>query len=245
MAFNWNKFPWTNLHELNLDWIIQTVKTLENKVDELGATVAQTVTQLEYKVAEAIKVFTAQLPSQVQELVTNTLTGNGDLTINKTGDIEITSARSVTIHPVKIPDVVETGKYAANVEYVEMVVGDMTTRLDNDIDTERAERIADVAALEKRAPHVMYMVAMDSSQNSEVLTDEQITPIKTALLSHTPVMLCVDSSGDGAQFFYHLDTCTPAPDSNNINGSMSLLFKTVSGSHTATLNLSTKTIDFS
>ena len=32
MAFNWRKFPWTNLHDLNLDWIIQTVKTLEENL---------------------------------------------------------------------------------------------------------------------------------------------------------------------------------------------------------------------
>ena len=37
MAFNWRKFPWTNLHDLNLDWIIQTVKTLENNLaDAVG-----------------------------------------------------------------------------------------------------------------------------------------------------------------------------------------------------------------
>ena len=32
MVFNWRKFPWTNLHDLNLDWIIQTVKTLEENL---------------------------------------------------------------------------------------------------------------------------------------------------------------------------------------------------------------------
>ena len=68
MAFNWRKFPWTNLHDLNLDWIIQTVKTLENNL------------------ADAVSTF----QETINTAITNTLTGSGDLTINKTGDVNIT-----------------------------------------------------------------------------------------------------------------------------------------------------------
>ena len=68
MAFNWIKFPWTNLHELNLDWIIQTVKTLENNL------------------AAAVSSFR----KMIDTAISNTLTGSGDLTINKTGDVNIT-----------------------------------------------------------------------------------------------------------------------------------------------------------
>ena len=64
MVFNWRKFPWTNLHDLNLDWIIQTVKTL----------------------ADAVSTF----PEMVNKAISSTLTGSGDLTINKTGDVNIT-----------------------------------------------------------------------------------------------------------------------------------------------------------
>ena len=70
MAFNWRKFPWTNLHDLNLDWIIQTVKTLEDNL------------------ADAVGKFT----EIVNTAITNTLTGSGDLTINKTGDVNISGA---------------------------------------------------------------------------------------------------------------------------------------------------------
>ena len=66
MVFNWRKFPWTNLHDLNLDWIIQTVKTLE----------------------DAVSTF----PEMINKAITNTLTGSGDLTINKTGDVNISGA---------------------------------------------------------------------------------------------------------------------------------------------------------
>ena len=68
MAFNWIKFPWTNLHDLNLDWIIQTVKTLEDNL------------------ADAVSTFR----TMIDTAISNTLTGSGDLTINKTGDVNST-----------------------------------------------------------------------------------------------------------------------------------------------------------
>lgn len=33
--YNSNKFPWTNLHGFNLDWVIETVKSYTEKVDDL------------------------------------------------------------------------------------------------------------------------------------------------------------------------------------------------------------------
>lgn len=68
MAFNWNKFPWTNLHDLNLDWIIQKVRELE--INVLGAT----------------QIAVQYVDSKISDL----LTGAGDLTINKSGDVRIT-----------------------------------------------------------------------------------------------------------------------------------------------------------
>lgn len=32
---SYNKFPWTNMHGFNLDWVIETVKSYVGKVDEL------------------------------------------------------------------------------------------------------------------------------------------------------------------------------------------------------------------
>ena len=79
MAFNWNKFPWTNLHDLNLDWIIQKVRELEIKVLDAAQTAIQYV------------------DSKISDL----LTGDGDLTINKTGDVRIT-ATNVVVSGTKI-----------------------------------------------------------------------------------------------------------------------------------------------
>lgn len=74
MAFNWNKFPWTNFHDLNLDWIIQKVR------------------ELEIKVLDAAQVAV----KYVDDKISGILTGDGDLTINKSGDIRIT-ANSVQV----------------------------------------------------------------------------------------------------------------------------------------------------
>ena len=74
MAFNWNKFPWTNFHDLNLDWIIQKVR------------------ELEIKVLDAAQTAVRYTDSKIADL----LTGAGDLTINKTGDVRIT-ANSVQV----------------------------------------------------------------------------------------------------------------------------------------------------
>ena len=63
MAFNWNKFPWTNLHDLNLDWIIQKVK------------------ELEVKVLDAVPY--------IDRKINDLLTGAGDLEIDKTGTVRI------------------------------------------------------------------------------------------------------------------------------------------------------------
>ena len=67
MAFNWNKFPWTNLHELNLDWIIQKVRELEIKVLDAAQTAVQ----------------------YTDRKINDLLTGAGDLEIDKTGTVRI------------------------------------------------------------------------------------------------------------------------------------------------------------
>ena len=63
MAFIWNKFPWTNLHDLNLDWIIQKVRELEIKVLDAAQYTDRKINDL--------------------------LTGAGDLEIDKTGTVRI------------------------------------------------------------------------------------------------------------------------------------------------------------
>ena len=316
MAFNWVKFPWTNLHELNLDWIIQTVKTLEDNL------------------ADAVSTF----KTMIDEAILNTLTGEGEFNVIKTGNVLINgknveisagavaegnnsiklpengdvdingknvqingtgvqlsrtaisgaseqlslhnptsstsmtanynsgvltlsnnqeSAKGVAVYPINTPadGGGDNSTFAANVGYVKASVEAVSTALA----TETGNRTSGDAALQstidnvimpllnklgERAPRIIYASISDASQDTHTLTAEQIAPIKTALIEHTPIMLCVDSTADAQQFTYQLDNCIPVPNSGNIDGTLTLTFKTVSSGRTATLALNSGVITF-
>ena len=63
MAFNWRKFPWTNLHDLNLDWIIQTVKTLEENLADAVSTFQEMIDTAVGPVRTALATETEQRKS--------------------------------------------------------------------------------------------------------------------------------------------------------------------------------------
>ena len=175
MAFNWIKFPWTNLHDLNLDWVIQTVKTLEDNLSDALALVQTTV----------------------DAAITKLLTGSGDLTISKTGDVRISgnsvqlsktvisgaeqltmhnttsntsmganynsgtltltnnqnSAAGVAVYPVNTPadGGGDNSEFAANVGYVK----DAVTAVDGKLDTEISNRTSGDAALQSTIDSVI------------------------------------------------------------------------------------------
>lgn len=192
MAFNWIKFPWTNLHELNLDWIIQTVKTLENNL------------------ADDVSKFKEMIDSAIS----NTLTGSGDLTINKTGDVNISGAHvnlsntyisaeseqltlynpnskksmtanynsgvltltnnqdlgaGVAVYPIKTPEIVsgDDSSFAANVGYVKTAVA----AVDGKLDTEISNRTSGDAALQSTIDKVIMprLDSLSAASNSYVL----------------------------------------------------------------------------
>ena len=192
MAFNWRKFPWTNLHDLNLDWIIQTVKTLENNL------------------ADAVGKFT----EIVNTAITNTLTGGGDLTINKTGDVNISGAHvnlsntyisagseqltlhnpnskksmtanynsgvltltnnqdlaaGVAVYPINTPadGGGDNSTFAANVGYVK----DAVNTVDSKLDTEITNRTSGDAALQSTIDNVIIprLNSISAASNSYVL----------------------------------------------------------------------------
>lgn len=39
--YPWQKFPWTNTHGFNLDWVIQTVKECKEKVDDFATQISE------------------------------------------------------------------------------------------------------------------------------------------------------------------------------------------------------------
>ena len=208
MAFNWRKFPWTNLHDLNLDWIIQTVKTLEENL------------------ADAVSTFR----EMIDTAITNTLTGSGDLTINKTGDVNISGAHvnlsntyisagseqltlhnpnsnksmtanynsgvltltnnqdlaaGVAVYPINTPadGGGDNSTFAANVGYVKTAVASV----DGKLDTEISNRTSGDAALQSTIDNVIMpqLNSLSAASNSYVLlvTGTESTESNIALTS--------------------------------------------------------------
>lgn len=209
MAFNWRKFPWTNLHDLNLDWIIQTVKTLEDNL------------------TDAIGKFT----EIVNTAITKTLTGSGDLTISKTGDVRISGnsvqltggtfvsdgaeqltlhnpnsktsmtanynngvltltnnqqlANGVAVYPINTPadGGGDNSDFAANVGYVK----DAVAAVDGKLDTEITNRTSGDAALQSTIDNVIIprLDSISAASNSYVLlvTGTESTESNIALTS--------------------------------------------------------------
>lgn len=188
MAFNWKKFPWTNLHELNLDWIIQTVKTLEENLADVVSTFRE----------------------MIDVAISNTLTGNGDLTISKTGDVSISgnsvqlsktvisagnkqltmhnpnsstsmianynsgvlsltnnqeSAKGVAVYPINTPadGGGDNSDFAANVGYVK----DAVAAVDSKLDTEITNRTSGDAALQSAINNVKTLLQTESNERQE------------------------------------------------------------------------------
>ena len=208
MAFNWRKFPWTNLHDLNLDWIIQTVKTLENNL------------------ADAVSTF----KEMIDTAISNTLTGSGDLTISKTGDVRISGnsvqlskttisagseqltlhnpnsnksmtanynsgvltltnnqdlAAGVAVYPINTPadGGGDNSDFAANVGYVKTAFA----AVDSKLDTEIENRTSGDAALQSTIDNVIIprLDSISAASNSYVLlvTGTESTESNIALTS--------------------------------------------------------------
>ena len=209
MVFNWRKFPWTNLHDLNLDWIIQTVKTLEENL------------------ADAVSTF----QEMINKAISSTLTGSGDLTISKTGDVNITGnnvqltggtfvsdgaeqltlhnpnsktsmtanynngvltltnnqqlANGVAVYPINTPadGGGDNSDFAANVGYVK----DAVAPVDSKLDTEITNRTSGDAALQSTIDNVIMprLDSISAASNSYVLlvTGTESTESTIALTS--------------------------------------------------------------
>ena len=220
MAFNWRKFPWTNLHDLNLDWIIQTVKTLEENL------------------ADAVSTF----KKMIDEAISNTLTGSGDLTINKTGDVRISGnsvqlsktvisagneqltmhnttsntsmganynsgtltltnnqngAAGVAVYPINTPEDGggDNSTFAANVGYVK----DAVAAVDGKLDTEISNRTSGDAALQSTIDNViMPLINSVQKRAPRVFYFENDTTINT-----TQDMTAADSAALKAALLDH------------------------------------------
>lgn len=111
---------------------------------------------------------------------------------------------------------------------------DMATRLTLDVDKLKSYNLDMI-------PLSIYLTAGNLSQQQVNISSDNLNKIKLAISNKVPIILVVDSTGDGMRSYFQLEWCDPLPDDNNIN---SLLLYFRSGSNMATLNLSTGVITF-
>lgn len=67
MAF-WNKFPFTNFHEMNLDWLITTMKELMNKYNDFTADITKKIEAQDKKVNTFVEDYTKKV-DKIPQLV--------------------------------------------------------------------------------------------------------------------------------------------------------------------------------
>lgn len=192
MAFNWRKFPWTNLHDLNLDWIIQTVKTLEGNLSDALALVQTTVDAAITKLTTGEGDFTVNKTGNVQisgnsvQLSKTVISaGNEQLTMHNTtsntsmganynsGTLTLTNnqngAAGVAVYPISTPadGGGDNSDFAANVGYVK----DAVTAVDGKLDTEISNRTSGDAALQSTIDSDIMprLNSLSAASNSYVL----------------------------------------------------------------------------
>ena len=175
MAFNWRKFPWTNLHDLNLDWIIQTVKTLENNL------------------ADAVSTFREMIDTAVGPIRTALATETEN---RKSGDAAIQTAIENEIKP-EIATETEHRKSgdAALLSEINRVDGklntEITTRTSGDaalqstIDDVIIPRLDSISAASNS--YVLLVTGTESTESNIALTSEQVTALQNAAQNSYPI----------------------------------------------------------
>lgn len=72
MAF-WNKFPFTNFHEMNLDWLITTMKELMNKYNDFTADITKKIEAQDKKVNTFVEDYTKKIDKIPQLIQTDVI----------------------------------------------------------------------------------------------------------------------------------------------------------------------------
>ena len=144
MAFNWRKFPWTNLHDLNLDWIIQTVKTLEENLADAVSTFQEMIDTAVRPVRTALATETENRKSgdaAIQTAIENEIKPElaTETEQRKSGDAALQS----TIDNVIIPRLDSIS--AASNSYVLLVNGTESTESDIALTSEQVTALQNAA----------------------------------------------------------------------------------------------------
>ena len=182
MAFNWRKFPWTNLHDLNLDWIIQTVKTLEDNLNDAIGKFTEIANSLISPEREARIAGDAALQSATNTERTDRLAGDAAL------QTEIENGVYPAINR-NINDV--------NTERTERIAGDAA--LQTTIDDVIMPRLDSLSASSNS--YVLLVTGTESTENDIPLTSEQVTALQNAAQNNYPITMIL-RDGDSYIAYY-------------------------------------------
>ena len=124
-----------------------------------------------------------------------------------------------------------------------MVTEDMTTRLDNDIDTERTERLAGDSALQQKA--IFYINANVSDafvQGTITLDIDVINQLKTAMSQNRFVIVVLKDDGQTNDTLYLIinNYIKQVSDPSEFN----IYFKDIKGEHIADINTATRVLTY-
>lgn len=192
MVFNWRKFPWTNLHDLNLDWIIQTVKTLEENL------------------ADAVSTFREMIDTAVEPVRTALTTETEN---RKAGDAAIQTAIENEIKPQLAT---ETEKRKAGDAAIQTTI---ENEIKPKLATETENRKAGDAALQSTIDsvimprldslsasnnsYVLLVTGTESTESDIPLTSEQVTALQNAAQNNQPITLIL-RDGDSYITYYSI-----------------------------------------
>lgn len=247
MAFNWRKFPWTNLHDLNLDWIIQTVKTLEDNLTDALSLVQTTVDAAITKLTTGEGDFTVNKTGNVQmsgnsvklsktvitsgseQLTLHNTTSNTSMAANyNSGVLTLTNnqnaSNGISLYAINTPaDGGDNSNFAANVGYVKTAVA----AVDSKIDTEVSNRTSGDAALQSTIDDVI-MPLINAVQKRAPKVFYFSTTTETGTLTHEEISTVKEALINHTpimfvaynapnQYCYYLNSCIPEPTAENID----------------------------
>ena len=197
MAFNWVKFPWTNLHELNLDWIIQTVKTLEDNLNDAIGQFTEIANSLINPEREARIAGDEALQSAANTERTERLAGDAALQTEIENGVYPTISRNINDVNTSI-----------NTERTERIAGDAA--LQTTIDDVIMPRLDSLSA--SNNSYVLLVTGTASTDSSIPLTAKQVADLQNAAQNNYPITLIL-KDGDYYTAYYPI-----------VIGSTSMLF---------------------
>lgn len=186
MAFNWIKFPWTNLHDLNLDWIIQTVKTLENNLADAIGQFTEIANSLISPEREARIAGDAALQSAANTERTERLAGDAALQTEIENGVYPTISRNINDVNSKL-----------NSEISSRTSGDAA--LQSTIDDVIMPRLDSLSA--SNNSYVLLVTGTESTESNIALTSQQVTDLKAAAQNNQPITLIL-KDGDYYTAYY-------------------------------------------